>query len=233
MCLQRRLPRVAVVGGRGDVDLDARLVEREAGERHVVLPADQAAEPAERRLDRAQPTPVALAPDEPLVVRRHELAVVERELALRRVVEERVVERARPLRVRLVDPDDEPDAVLARDRGEPVGVGARRARATRGGAARTPPSRPARPSRRAPSPTPTTGTRARRSPGRRRAARPAAAASAVRSATRSIVPERSKIAGSTWTQAAVTRSLTPTPAACSRSSAGPRRSGSSRRRRCG
>ena len=33
---------------------------------------------------------------------------------------------------------------------------------------------------------------------------PAPAASAVRSATRSIVPARSKIAGSTWTHAAVT-----------------------------
>ena len=90
---ERRLPGVAVVGGRGDVDLDAGLVEREARERHVVLPADQAAEPAERRLDRAQPAAVALAPDEPLVVRRHELAVVERQLAVGRVVEQRVVER--------------------------------------------------------------------------------------------------------------------------------------------
>ena len=122
---QRRLPAVAVVRGRGDVDLDARLVEREARERHVVLPADQAADPSERRLERPQAAPVALAPDEPLVVRRHELAVVERELARRRPVEQRVVERSRPLRVGLVDADDEPDAVLARDRGEPVGVGAR------------------------------------------------------------------------------------------------------------
>ena len=51
---------------------------------------------------------------------------------------------------------------------------------------------------------------------------PAAAASAVRSATRSIVPVRSKIAGSTWTQAAVDEdSFMPSPAACSRSSVAP------------
>ena len=59
---------------------------------------------------------------------------------------------------------------------------------------------------------------------------PAAAASAVRSATRSIVAARSKIAGSTWTHAAVTGARTrPSPAACSRSSAGPRRSATWRR----
>src|SRR6478672_1197380 len=49
---ERRLPGIAVVGGRGDVDLDAGLVERYPRKRHVVLPADQSAEPAEARLDR-------------------------------------------------------------------------------------------------------------------------------------------------------------------------------------
>ena len=122
---ERRLPGIAVVGRRGDVELDARLVEREARERHVVLPADQAADPPDRRLERAQPAPVALAPDQALVVRRHELPVVERELARGRVVEERVVDRARTGGVDLVDPGDEPDAVLAGDRAQSVGIGAR------------------------------------------------------------------------------------------------------------
>src|SRR5436309_1139746 len=70
------LPGGAVVGGRGDIDLDAGLVERDARERHVVLPADQAAEPAEARRNRLESAAVALAPDEALVVGGDELAVV-------------------------------------------------------------------------------------------------------------------------------------------------------------
>ena len=116
---ERLLPGVAVVGGRRDVDLDAGLVERDARERHVVLPADQAAEPAEAGLDRVEAAAVALAPDEPLVVRRHELAVVEGELAGRRVVEERVVDRPGPLGLDLVDAGDDPDAELLRRRADP------------------------------------------------------------------------------------------------------------------
>ena len=108
------LPGGAVVGGRGDVDLDAGLVERDARERHVVLPADQAAEPAETRLDRLEAAAVALAPDEPLVIGGHELAVMEGELAGRRVVEERVVDRPRPLGLDLVHARDDPDAELLR-----------------------------------------------------------------------------------------------------------------------
>jgi hypothetical protein len=50
---------------------------------------------------------------------------MQRELSLRGVVEERVVERARPLGVELVDADHQPDPVLARDRPEPVRVRAR------------------------------------------------------------------------------------------------------------
>ena len=116
---ERRLPGVAVVGGRGDVDLDARLVEREARERHVVLPADQPADPAERRRDRAQAVAVALAPDEALVVRRHELAVLARERAVGGVVEQRVVERRGPRGVDLGDAGDDPDAVLPRGGADP------------------------------------------------------------------------------------------------------------------
>src|SRR5206468_8206039 len=64
---ERLLPRVSVVRGRGDVDLDSGLVQRDARERHVVLPADQAAEAAEAGLDRGEAAAVALAPDEALV----------------------------------------------------------------------------------------------------------------------------------------------------------------------
>src|SRR4051812_47683005 len=64
---ERRLPRVAVVRGRGEVDLEPGLVEGEARERHVVLPADEAADAAHGRLDRTQAAAVASAPDEALV----------------------------------------------------------------------------------------------------------------------------------------------------------------------
>src|SRR5262249_28152507 len=86
---KRLLPGVAVVGSRGDVDLDTRLVERNARERHVVLPADQAADTSESGLDGLEAATVALTPDQALVVGGHELAVVKSELAGRRVVEKR------------------------------------------------------------------------------------------------------------------------------------------------
>src|SRR5207248_179594 len=105
--------------------LDARLVQRYARERHVVLPADEAAEPAETGLDRTETATVALAPDQALMVRGHELAVVEGELAGRRVVEERVVDRPRPLWLYLVDAGDDPDPELLRRRSDaPLGRGA-------------------------------------------------------------------------------------------------------------
>ena len=122
---ERRLPLIAVVGGRRDVDLDAGAVEREARERHVVLPADETADAAELGRQRLQAAAVALAPDQALVVRRHELAVVKRERAVGGVVEQRVVQRAGPLGIDLVDAGDEPHAVLACDCAEPVGVGPR------------------------------------------------------------------------------------------------------------
>jgi len=87
------VPVLAVVCGRGQVDLDAGLVESEAGQRHQVLPADQPADVAESGRDGLQTLPVSEAPDEPFVVRRHQLAVVERELTLGRIEEERVVDR--------------------------------------------------------------------------------------------------------------------------------------------
>ena len=47
---------------------------------------------------------------------------MKRQLALRGVVEKRVVERSRPLGIELVDADHEPDFVLARDRAEAVRI---------------------------------------------------------------------------------------------------------------
>src|SRR5215470_16400012 len=48
----RVVPHLRVLGGRREVELDAGLVEREARERHEVLPADQPADAAEIGLDR-------------------------------------------------------------------------------------------------------------------------------------------------------------------------------------
>src|SRR5947207_10579699 len=61
---ERRLPDVTVVCGRCDVDLDTGLVDGEPRERHVVLPADEAADAAEAGLDGMEPTAVPLAPDQ-------------------------------------------------------------------------------------------------------------------------------------------------------------------------
>ena len=86
--LHRVVPVLRVVGRGRKVDLHTVLVEGGARERHQVLPADQASDLAEIRRDGFQPLAVAQSPDEALVVRRHELAVMESELSGRRVEEE-------------------------------------------------------------------------------------------------------------------------------------------------
>src|SRR5437588_5135075 len=118
----RLVPVLRVVRRRSEVDLDPGLVERETRERHQVLPADEPADPAEVGLDRLEPLAVAETPDEPLVVRRHELPVVDDEPRVRAEDEQRVVERAAG---ELVGADGEPDALLARDACEPLGGRAR------------------------------------------------------------------------------------------------------------
>src|SRR2546422_437604 len=55
-----------------------------------------------------QAAAVPLSPDETLVVRRHELSVMECELAVRRVVEQRVVDRPGPFGLDLVHAGDGP-----------------------------------------------------------------------------------------------------------------------------
>ena len=97
---------------RRDPDVHALRVEVKARQRHVVLPADQPAEPAERRRDRSQRRPVAHSPDGPLRPGRHQLAVGVRERPVRGEVQERVVDRPA---VALVDAHDQPDAGFAGD----------------------------------------------------------------------------------------------------------------------
>ena len=89
----RGQPAVGVVGRRGDPDLRPTLVDGPTGERHPVLPADQAADATERGLADGQVVAGPDAVEQPLVVRRHQLAVP-RQQALRAEEEQGVVDRA-------------------------------------------------------------------------------------------------------------------------------------------
>ena len=72
-------------------------------------------------MHRSEPAAVTRSPDQALVVRRHQLAVVEREPAVRTVEEQRVVERPGPLWLDLGHAGHEPDPVLGGDAPEAVG----------------------------------------------------------------------------------------------------------------
>ena len=96
------------------MDFFAERRHRRLEQRHVVLEADQAAEHPERRLEDAQVAAVAPAPEDALLVGRHQLAVPPQDLAVRAEEDHGVVERPRagPV-VLLVDADH---------RGEPGGA---------------------------------------------------------------------------------------------------------------
>ena len=105
---------------RRQPDVDTLRVEVEPGQWHVVLPADQPAQPAQRGGDRAQGRPVAPGPHGALGPGGHELAVPVDELTGGGEVEQRVVD-GRAGGFALLDPHDEPHRVLAGDRAEAVG----------------------------------------------------------------------------------------------------------------
>ena len=88
----------------GGVNLDPQARKRVASGGHVVLVADQAAEPAALGRVDIEVRTIAVAPDEALGERRHELAVLAEQPAVVADVGERVVERAAG-RVAFVDPD--------------------------------------------------------------------------------------------------------------------------------
>src|SRR5436190_10730582 len=99
-----REPDVRVVHRRRDPDLWAAAIDRVARYRHAVLPADQAAHAADGRL---RDTEIASRPDaveETLVVCGHELAMLRQQPAGPEE-QERVVERAGPFALALVDAD--------------------------------------------------------------------------------------------------------------------------------
>ena len=100
-------------------------------QRHAVLPADEPADPTDaRELDDAEVVARPDAVEDPLVHRRHELAVPVQH-AVAADDQQRVVERAGPVVLPLVDADGEVDAALGAGLGQaidqrPVDVDARR-----------------------------------------------------------------------------------------------------------
>ena len=107
-------PRIPRVRRRRAVELDALRVHRRAHQRHVVLPADDRADLAERRVEHRHRRAVAEAPDQPLRRGRHDLAVLAEIAAVGREEQHRAVERAA---VAFDDADHEIDAVGSRGLG--------------------------------------------------------------------------------------------------------------------
>ena len=89
--LHRRQPGVAIVGRRRAVERDVLRVHRHAQHRHVVLPADHRADSPVWTVDHRQRRAVAEAPDHPLHRRRHELAVLAEQRAVRAEEQRRAV----------------------------------------------------------------------------------------------------------------------------------------------
>ena len=109
----RRQPPVAVVGRGRHPDLRPALVHRPTGERHAVLPADEAAHPRRvRQLHHAEVVARADAVEHALVHRRHQLPVTVQQ-TVRADDQQRVVERPRPVVLALVDPDRDVDVAVA------------------------------------------------------------------------------------------------------------------------
>ena len=76
-----RLPGCARVRCRRQVDLLALSVQCLTGKRHQVFPAEQSADPDSIQLDCHQRASVALPPDSPLLVRGHQLPVMQHQFA--------------------------------------------------------------------------------------------------------------------------------------------------------
>ncbi len=111
-----RKPGVAVVNGGRTIEFDALRVHGRPEKRHIVLPADHAADPPDRCINHADGRAVAKAPDEPLQSGRHQLAMFVEQLAGRGVSEGGAVQRPA---IAFDDTDDHVDAVVPRDLANP------------------------------------------------------------------------------------------------------------------
>ena len=114
-------PRVAGVGGRCAIELDALAIHGGAEQGHIVFPADDCAEFAEWSRKYGQGRAVAIAPDEALRSGRHELAVLAEESAVRGEKEDGAIESAC---VALYDTNDEMNVVGASSSREMIECGA-------------------------------------------------------------------------------------------------------------
>src|SRR5271170_1419287 len=101
------------------------MMHGSAGERHPVLPADEAANTRVRDRYRGQSASVAVAPDHPLGEGWHQLWMMIRKTAFGREREEAVVERALPAPFvdSLVDPNHNADTKVAGSVGKSFHLG--------------------------------------------------------------------------------------------------------------
>jgi hypothetical protein len=99
-------------------------VHVEPGQRHVVFPADQPPNAAERRVHHAQHGPVPHAPHRPLRPGGDELSVTAGQGAVGGQVQQGVVDGAAVL-LTFLHPDDQPDPVVAGNGAQPLGGRAR------------------------------------------------------------------------------------------------------------
>src|SRR5450631_855095 len=112
----RRQPGLASVRRGGAVDLNTLCIHRHAQERHVVLPADVGANPADRCVEDGHCRAVAEAPDQTFRRCRHQLSVFA-QVATGREEQDGAIEGAA---VALDDRDHHVVGVLSSDPGEPV-----------------------------------------------------------------------------------------------------------------
>src|SRR6185437_1048924 len=117
---QGRHPDLGVVPGGRHVDVDALGVQGGPGQGHVVLAADQPAEPAESGVDDLQGRSVARPPHQAFATGGHELAVPGRQRPVRGEVQQGVVDRGIPV-VALVHAYGQPDPEPGRRLGEQLG----------------------------------------------------------------------------------------------------------------
>src|SRR5437868_976467 len=86
-----RLPGCSGVRRRCQMDLLALRVERLTGKGHQILPAEQAAYARSIQFDCCERASISLPPDGPLLVRGHQLPVMQHQFAGRVEYQERVV----------------------------------------------------------------------------------------------------------------------------------------------
>ena len=92
--LHRGQPCVAIIHGRRAIKLDSLVVHRGAQQRHVVFPADHAAQAPNRAIDHGQGRAVAESPYKSLERSGHQLAVFPEQFAIWRKHQRRAIERA-------------------------------------------------------------------------------------------------------------------------------------------